>query len=57
MTDAGNQPETITVTLPNLEDYAEDFDRAGRMMEAADLAGKLTPEAFAQWMQYGKERV
>ena len=48
-------PETVTVTLPHMEDYAEDFARASRMMEAADLAGKLTPEAFAKWMQQGKE--
>jgi len=52
---SNDPPETITITLPNLEDFAEDFDRVGRMMEAADLAGKLTPEAFAEWMQYGKE--
>jgi len=47
-------PEAVTVQLPRLEDFAEDFDRAGRMMEAADLAGELIPEAFAQWMEQGR---
>ena len=47
------QGETITITLPRLEDFAEDYARISRMMDAADLAGELTPEAFAKWMQYG----
>ena len=46
--------DTIMVTLPSIEDYAEDVARAGRMTQAADLAGELTPEEFAQWMEQGE---
>ena len=47
-------PETITVTLPRMEDYAQDFARVGRMMQAMGLAGELTPEGFSRWMEHGK---
>jgi len=46
-------PETITVTLPAMN-FAEEFARAGRAMQAGDLAGQLTPEGFAQWMEQGE---
>ena len=46
--------ESITVTLPRLEDYAEETARASRMMQAAELAGELTVAEFAQWMEHGK---
>jgi len=54
---AGPHPgdlEAITVTLPRPEDIAEDTARAGRMIQAATLAGELTPEGFARWMENGK---
>jgi len=61
MTDAGTstgsgvrEPQTVTVTLPRLEDYAEDFARLDRMGKAMDLAGKLMPEGFARWMEQGE---
>ena len=46
--------QTVTVTLPRMEDFAEDSARAGRMMQAADLAVELTPEGFSRWMELGK---
>jgi len=45
------EPQTVTVTLPRVEDFAEDFDRAGRMMQAMDLAGDLAPAEFAEWCE------
>lgn len=48
------EPQTVTVTLPRMEDYAEDVARAGRMMQAAQLAGTLTQAEFARWMEHGK---
>ena len=47
-------PEIITVELPRVESFAEDTARAGRMMQAMDLAGELTPEGFARWMELGE---
>ena len=46
-------PETITVTLPRMEDYAEGFARIERMMQAAELAGELTAAEFGRWMEHG----
>ena len=48
------QSETITVTLPRLEDYAEDLARASRLGQAMTLAGELTPAEFEQWMAHGE---
>jgi len=53
-TSTGVEPQTVTVTLPRLEDYADDFARLDRMGKAMDLAGKLTPEGFARWMELGE---
>jgi len=48
------EPETITVALPRMEDYTQDFARVGRMMQAMGLAGELAPEGFARWMEQGE---
>lgn len=40
--------EFITVELPPVDVEAE-AARAGRMMQAAALAGELTPAEFAEW--------
>jgi len=47
-------PEIITIELPRMEDYTQDFARVGRMMQAMGLAGELTPEDFARWMEHGE---
>jgi len=47
-------PNTVTVTLPRMEDYADEAARASRMMQAAQLAGALTAGAFTRWMERGK---
>ena len=47
-------PDTVTVQLPRLEDFAGDFARLERLGQAMDLAGELTPEAFAQWIEQGR---
>jgi len=44
-------PQTVTITLPRVEDFAEDFARADRMMQAAGLAGDLAPAEFAEWCE------
>jgi len=46
-------PETITVELPAM-DFTEEVARAGRVMQAAQLAGELTLLEFAQWIAHGK---
>jgi hypothetical protein len=53
MSDTGYQGETITVQLPAM-DFTEEVARAGRVMQAAQLAGELTPLEFAQWIAHGK---
>jgi len=47
-------PETITVTLPNIVECAEILATVDRLSKAVDLAGELTPEAFTQWMAHGE---
>ena len=47
-------PDTVTVTLPRMEDYADEAARASRMMQAAQLAGELSPGAFSRWMEWGR---
>jgi len=46
-----NDPNAVTVTLPRVEDFADDFARLERMGQAMDLAGELTPAEFAEWCE------
>jgi len=48
------ESQTVTVTLPCIEDYTEDIARADRMVQAVELSGKLTPKAFERWIEQGE---
>jgi len=48
-------PETVTVTLPRMEDFAEQFALIDRLSMAVDLAGELNPAEFAEWCKCAAE--
>ena len=51
---AGMQPNTPETSVQQRLDYIDHLRSAGRITQAGDLAGQLTPEGFALWMDIGE---